>query len=109
MGRCDRSRECQILEQTSSIPKRAIRSILNAYPEALLLPRGGCSTNRDLPIHTACQYQTSSDVLEELLRIYPITSIKRTKWKRTPLLLLWESRPKDYRNNTLFWNKFLIL
>jgi hypothetical protein len=73
-------------------PLEAIKAIVEAYPRALLSPS---RANKDLPIHIACRYQVNEAILQELLKDFPVTAVEQTRWGRTPVMALWEFRPKE--------------
>lgn len=87
-------------------PVEAIREIIRAYPKALTTP---CRTNHDLPLHIACRYQVSAEILEELLRLFPITAVQQTRWRHTPVMALWDFRPKNEPLDERFFRKINIL
>lgn len=87
-------------------PANAIRAIVQAYPAAVLCPS---RANMDLPIHVACRYQASSSVLLELLKDFPVSAVEQSRWGRTPLMALWEYRPKLQNLDDEFWKKVLTL
>jgi hypothetical protein len=89
-------------------PVEAIRAIVQAYPEAVLIPR---RANKDLPIHIACCYQATTQVIEQLVKDFPVTSVEQTRWGRTPVMTLWEFRRKDVplQEDDVFWEKILVL
>ena len=87
-------------------PVEAIREIINAYPKALTTPS---RANHDLPLHIACRYHVSAEILEELLRVFPVTAVEQTRWGSTPVMALWEFRPKDGPLDERFWRKINIL
>jgi hypothetical protein len=87
-------------------PVEAIREIIRAYPKALTTRS---PANHDLPLHIACRYQVSAEILEELLRVFPGTAIEQTRWGPTPVMALWEFRPKDEPLDERFWRKVNIL
>ncbi|KAL3920101.1 MAG: hypothetical protein SGARI_007030, partial [Bacillariaceae sp.] len=70
-------------------PAAAIRAILNASPQAALQVS---RAHHDLPLHIAARYQLSAEILEELLRDFPVTAVEQTRFGRTPLMALWEFR-----------------
>ena len=88
-----------------SPPVEAIQAIIRAYPDAVMIPS---RANHDLPLHIACRYQLAEEVLEELVRSFPATTVKQTRWGRTPVMALWEFRPKGPLDET-FWNKVIVL
>lgn len=87
-------------------PVEALRAVIEAHPESVQI----CSReNRDLPIHIACRYQADASILEALLKDYPKTATETTKWGRTPIMTLWDSRTNKMNENDDFWNKVLII
>jgi hypothetical protein len=87
-------------------PVDAIRAIIAAYPNAVLIQS---RANKDLPLHIACRYQAAENVLQELVRDFPVTSIEQTRWGRTAVMVLWEFRPKGAPLDDCFWNKIIIV
>ena len=100
---------CQMSDNTS-LPVEAVQAIINAYPNAI---RIASRSNRDLPIHIACRYQASIEIIKLLVEDYPVTAVEQTRWGKTPLMTLWEFRK---HNDTIspmeleeFWEKVHIL
>jgi hypothetical protein len=92
-------------------PVEAVRALVQAFPAAVRIPS---RANQDLPIHIACRYQVSKDILQELLlRDFPVTAIEQTRWGRTPLMVLWEFRSttvlEEEEEEEMFWNKIVLL
>ena len=73
-------------------PAAAIRAILQACPEAA---RQVSRAHHDLAMHIAARCQLSAEILEELLRDFPVTAVEQTRFGRTPLMALWEFRRKS--------------
>eukprot|EP00934_Nitzschia_sp_Nitz4_P006875 Nitzschia sp. Nitz4//scaffold161_size51353//13377//14696//NITZ4_006943-RA/size51353-processed-gene-0.58-mRNA-1//1//CDS//3329537894//6865//frame0 len=87
-------------------PIEALRAIIQAYPGALQCPT---RANKDLPLHVACRYQVDKTLLEELVREFPVTAVEQTRWGRTPLVALWEFRPKQSTIDQAYWEKVLVI
>jgi hypothetical protein len=89
-------------------PIKAVRALVQAFPAAVRIPS---RANQDLPIHIACRYQVSKDILQELLlRDFPVTAIEQTRWGRTPLMVLWEfCSTTALEEEDMFWNKIVLL
>ena len=87
-------------------PQEVIHAIRDAYPQAVLIPT---RANHDLPLHIACRYQLSKEVLEALVQDFPVTAVEQTRWGRTPIMALWEFRPKDRPLDEEFWKKIEVL
>ena len=87
-------------------PVDAVQAIIEAYPAAVLIPS---RANHDLPLHIACRYQVNEDILESLLQHFPCTSVEQTRWGRTPVMALWEFRPKDTALDEAYWNKIMVV
>ena len=87
-----------------SPPPEAVKAIVKAYPKALLIVS---RANLDLPLHIACRYQVPVKVLEELLRDFPITATRQTRWGITPIQALWEFKPQIL--DETFWEKIILI
>ena len=89
-------------------PADSIRAIVQAYPDAVLIPS---RSNHDLPLHIACRYQASVEVLEVLLQDFPVTSVEQTRWGKTPLMTLWEFRNEEMSEIEVeeMWQKAHVL
>jgi hypothetical protein len=55
----------------------------------------GSRAHHDLPLHIACRYQLNEEILQELVKDFPATAVEQTKFGRTPLMALLESRMKE--------------
>ena len=78
-------------------PESLIVALLQAWPQAVITK----SRQGDLPLHIACRYQQVDDggvaVIGWLVREYPETACRRTRWGATPLVALWERRSAQVR------------
>jgi hypothetical protein len=80
------ARDALVFGLPTQPPVEAICALVQAFPAAVPIPS---RANQDLPIHIACRYQVSKDILQELLlRDFPVTAIEQTRWGRTPLMVL---------------------
>ena len=88
-------------------PVEVIHAIIDAHPESIWVTS---RENLDLPIHVACHYQAEIAILEELLKLFPATATERTRWGKTPLMALWDSRTKSkIPLDENYWKKVLII
>ena len=87
-------------------PLEALRAVIEAHPESVQI---ASTENRDLPIHIACRYQAETEILEALLKDFPKTATEFTKWRWTPIMILYDSRKNRKNGNDGFWDKVLVL
>ena len=89
-------------------PVRVISELIEAYPEALTVP----SRNGDFPLHIACRYNASIEVLKELVADERAdTARQETKWGSTSIVALWRIHGTlQVRDSShYFWEKMRVL
>ncbi|MGK3736181.1 MAG: hypothetical protein ACI8RD_007153, partial [Bacillariaceae sp.] len=95
------------LASSLSPPVEVIHAIIDAHPESVWVTS---RENLDLPIHVACHNQAETTILEELLKLFPETATERTRWGKTPLMALWDSRTKSkIPLDENYWKKVLVI
>ena len=73
-------------------PIDVLEAIIEANPGSVWVVS---RENRDLPLHIACRYQADAVIIEALLEHEPKTVSVPTKWGLTPMMVLWNFRPKE--------------
>ena len=92
-------------------PVRLVRSLLQAFPAGAETT----SRNGDLPIHVACRYNASIEVLRALVNDHVGTVGISSKWGATAVRALWDGRDTIESNRaeenyeTVFWKKMHCL
>jgi hypothetical protein len=71
-------------------PLSAVQAIRRAYPQAVAMKNS--RDHRELPLHVACRYQMSLEILAELVQNDPTTTVVHSRIGRTPIMELWEAR-----------------
>lgn len=93
------------LAVTNDAPLEAISAIVDAYPDAL---RMSSRANRALPLHIACRYRSSLEILNVVIRD-PTTALCETKLGKTPIKILWENADEDMKKTQDFWSKAILI
>lgn len=89
-------------------PVRAIRALLDAFVDAPSVPE----RKGEYPLHIACRYNASLEVIQKLVKDRPGVACLETKWGGLPVVSLWRSNASnearaDYTSD--FWQKMLVL
>eukprot|EP00977_Amphora_coffeiformis_P014329 scaffold3971_cov159-Amphora_coffeaeformis.AAC.8 len=89
-------------------PVHVIRALLDAFPDAVSVP----ARKGEYPLHFACRYNASAQVLSELVEDQPNTARQETKWGNTPFVSLWRrnvsvEEREDYSSD--FWQQMRVL
>jgi len=89
-------------------PIHVIRALLDAFPDAVSVP----ARKGEYPLHIACRYNASPEVLYELVKDQPGIARQETKWGSTPLVSLWRrnvsvDEREDYSSD--FWQQVRVL
>jgi hypothetical protein len=74
-------------------PLEAVQAIRRAYPPAVAIRNS--RDHRELPLHIACRYQMSVEILTELVQEDPATTVVHNRIGRTPIMELWEARRRQ--------------
>jgi hypothetical protein len=82
----------------NSPSEQAIRALFQAYPAAVRMG----SKNGDLPLHIACRWRASVNVICALVEQDPLTASVTTKYGKTPLTALWEGYSKGGKGQEIY-------
>lgn len=91
-------------------PVTVIHALLEAHADALSEP----ARNGEFPLHVACRYNASPDIIRALVRDRPNVARQETKWGNTPIVAHWRSQSAmsvvtQDEYSTEFWQKVHIL
>ena len=91
-----------------SPPIHVIRALLVAFPDAVWVPE----RKGEYPLHIACRYNASLEVISEVVKDQPSVARQETKWGSMPVVSLWRSNVtvderEDYSSD--LWQKMRVL